>query len=1070
MNIRILTLTLGIALFATAFAPLAHAQSELNVQSVGQIFVDATGHATGQNLNGIIVEANGVISAYTSSDLGEQIFSTVTVQGFAATQKIQGVGSSEVTLDGSNAVISLTDTVDSTLRIDATSATNVDFKLAKGIAVSSESDGDHVATLTDASGQYVGSLVVTGASGAADAASTLAFTATGQLQANLAQGDQVIFNARPVYSPDNSLSEAQASALAQGNLAANVVTEFSGSSDQQSSTNYLAGTTVTTDLSQAATVQSNVQSEAHGSLEVAYDLAYETLPAQNSSQVAVYADGTLEARVDSAAQVSQAAAMNQSAYFVEQAGGRTQVLTSTPAFAASTAHEITVAVASSAQSEAQGTSQTAADAQAAVNGTLTYYNDGKIAGQFMSGVINPPAGQVQSFTDLGTDTEVFQAVDLVHTQFGNVSADGHTAVLAAANADVTLVDDAYATMAVSASQETEATFNLSSDVTAIAMPDGTVELTGPHGYIGEMAIANAGAAVGATGDVASTTRLVTTANGEVDAFLAAGATLVILSDTTAHAHADYGLEVMAHAIAEGRLAGHVLAGTQGGDVVAASYDYYANVALDVTAKARGNYDVYYQSSTAATFAFEARSQAAFTAEKSSDVAVTVDGVRAHEVATAQEAIEESGQADYYTQTQADGAVDVIVNAGLAAVSGANIQIQSLVDTAATAEANQDAFGTFHLFEGGLAVGSFVSLVADQQAGVVDHVDMLSTNTEVFKSIEAGSGAFASAGQDGSSTLSLDNGQAELDFADTTSAYERVVANAETDVNYTLGADVNATLQSANVVTLTAENGSYIGSMVITDAEGRVAANSYFVSDAQGQVQAHLEQGAQVIFRTNVGVESELSADEQALMNQAIASGAVGGQVYVQTQASLSAQAAAALAASGDAAGSAGATGQGAVNSVAESAAQAQGSVTESVTTSYYSNVQIVTAAVQNRVDITVSSSISTGKTLIISLDRNTISGLMTGDADILVDGQAAQQASSYADVLNPSAHGDVYEYYVLAGNAGTQVLISFPHFSTHTVTLKAHDDGTPPVFMYATVFLGALVAVESVVLVRRRWS
>jgi hypothetical protein len=129
---------------------------------------------------------------------------------------------------------------------------------------------------------------------------------------------------------------------------------------------------------------------------------------------------------------------------------------------------------------------------------------------------------------------------------------------------------------------------------------------------------------------------------------------------------------------------------------------------------------------------------------------------------------------------------------------------------------------------------------------------------------------------------------------------------------------------------------------------------------------------------------------------------------------------------------------------------------------------MLTAATKERVDVTVSSTSKVGKTIIISLDPATVAGMASGDAVILFDGHAATQASSYADILDPNDDNGVAEYFVLAGEAGTQVLVSIPHFSVHTVTLKERDTTSAPWFMYATVFLGLLVVVETVVLVRRR--
>ena len=70
--------------------------------------------------------------------------------------------------------------------------------------------------------------------------------------------------------------------------------------------------------------------------------------------------------------------------------------------------------------------------------------------------------------------------------------------------------------------------------------------------------------------------------------------------------------------------------------------------------------------------------------------------------------------------------------------------------------------------------------------------------------------------------------------------------------------------------------------------------------------------------------------------------------------------------------------------------------------------------------------------------------------------EPAREASSYADVLNPADDNGHAEYFVLAGEAGVQVLVSVPHFSVHTVTLRERAS-TNGAYMYATFALGVVV-------------
>jgi hypothetical protein len=187
-----------------------------------------------------------------------------------------------------------------------------------------------------------------------------------------------------------------------------------------------------------------------------------------------------------------------------------------------------------------------------------------------------------------------------------------------------------------------------------------------------------------------------------------------------------------------------------------------------------------------------------------------------------------------------------------------------------------------------------------------------------------------------------------------------------------------------------------------------------------------------------------------MINRAIAAGHVAGQVIVQTQASVEAEVHALERTS---------------ESVATSAQQAYGQVTSAVTAGYGA-VSVVTAATKARVDITVSSALDTGQTLLVSLDPDTIPGMAKGKASIRFDGEAVAQAASYADILDPNDDGGAAEYFVLAGEAGTQVLVSIPYFSVHTVTLEEQRDHPNSLYMYATVILGILALVEGAFLAR----
>lgn len=1046
-------------------APLGAAQAGLNLKSVGEIFVDAEGKAEGQNVAASILEAQGALQAYTSLALGAEIFSEVSIDGWSQVHKIEGVGSSSIVLRGSNAVVTIHDNINSEVQIQATKSTDVAFKLAAGASAELSAGSEHEASVSGSGGAHLGDMIIVDADGAASGNSYFSASANGQLSAHLDGGSQVVFRADPVYVEAEAYTDAVVSALVDGFLAAEVITEFEGSASVQSSVEYFADTWTETTIHADNRVETRVSAQGDAGAMVAYDLAYETLAVSNADDVAVYADGKLAARADSAAEVEASAEAGTAAYFAATANGRTQVLASTPGFSASAQHSlaITATAGASAQLQAQAQAQARAAFEARAEGSFNVYLGGKVAGQFSSSVVASAQAGIQSHVNLETKTEVFTSAEVRADAWTQVQTESRAELrFEGQKTSLTLHDDAYATLMLEAKTAAQADFSLGADVRAYAESSTMAHLeSSATGYAGTMLIVNA------DGSAAADSQLTVESGSSVHAELSSGARLIVQSGAEARAFAS--AEVVAHAVAEGKLGAQVVAGVQGSAVVTSENNFYAGVQADVEAAARGDFTVDFSSevSGAASFVFDARSSAALSAKTSADIQVYVDGQAAARVQSAGAALNAEGHAAFHAEVAAQGQVRVVVNTGLEAGASADVRIVSRLSADAKANAKADAFGSFKLYYDGSAVGSYVSLKTDVEAGVITDF-ALAASGEVFADIKAGASAFVSAGAEGSAVLHLENNEASLDISDTTTAHMRVVAKADTTAEFRLAGDVTAHATSQTIVDLAAEG--YAASMIITSVEGKASADSYFEITADGSVVAHLEAGAQVVFKSHVGIETELSAQQRTMINAAIATGKVGGQVFVQTQASVSAAAKAAAQASARAQASAEASAEAAAEARAAlvAAAQAEGSVTTSITASYYNDVQLVTAATKSRVDVTVSSTVSAGKTIIVSLDKATISGMAQGNAEILVDGQAAVQASSYADILNPSDDGGASEYFVLAGEAGTQVLVSIPHFSTRVVTLRATPVEGPSAFMYATVFLGALIAAETVYLIRRR--
>ncbi|HWG89853.1 MAG TPA: hypothetical protein VNZ52_03295 [Candidatus Thermoplasmatota archaeon] len=1057
------TLFLGLVLLsAITLVPLAEAQSQLNVRSVGEFFVDAAGKASGQNVATGILEAQGALEGFTSLALGTEIFKSVRIDGFSQAQKIQGVGSSSLTLVGTNAVVSVYDNIASAVRIEATADTTIRYELGSEVDAAYASEARNVVDLYAETGAYLGSLILISAEEKAQSFEQLLIEANGNVAARLEAGSTLLFRAKPVYVTSEAYNDAVVEAAAEGYLVAEFITEFDAQGEITSKVEYAQQAEARLVARAEGYLQTEVKSRSEASAIVSYDLAYESVPAETADQVAVYVNGQLATRVKSAAEVQAYAEKGLSAFFAAKANGRTELLASTPQFKAEKSHTLAITATGEAASrtQAQAVAEARARAEAAVAGAFTLHGQGKLAGKFTSVLVAEATATVQAYTALESKTQVFDSVEVKENKNAKLQGAGSDEVrLEGPRADLTMTDNVYSSLLVEAKARAEAVFDLGANVKATMVNENLVRLEGPNGYAGFLIIAEAKAQ--AKGNVQGGSRLVTDAQGKVTAFLEAGAKVVHRSEAEAHASED----LIAQAAARGEVAAQIVAGFKGEAIATSTVKYAVNAAVDVTAAVKGDFVIEQKTKadSATIIVFDGRG-AALAAKSASDIQVFVNGQAAVAADSVAAVLSAKAYATYFVEKSLQGALRVVVNTNAKARADTTVNIVSELEAKAKAAAKMDAFGAFKLFYDGSAVGSFVSLKTNAAAGVVSDYRLQATGQKIFSSIHAGASAFVNAGADAQSVLRLENQQQKLEIVDTTSAYMKILAKAESETVFNLAADVQAKVRGDAVVELVGKGG-YLGSLIITDAQGKASMASEFRATAQNEVTAHLEQGAQIIFRTHVGIETELSAAQRTMMNQAIASGKVAGQVLVQTQAALAAQAHA----SAEAKARIETNAQAKATGLVAASAEAAGRVTTAITTSFYGDVQMVTAATQNRVDVTISSVSHAGKTVLISLDPETLKGLAAGNAVIEVDGQVAAQASSYADILNPADDNGASEYFVLAGEAGTQVLVSLSHFSTRTVTLREPEEGSSPLFMYATVFLGLLVVAETVFIARQKW-
>lgn len=84
--------------------------------------------------------------------------------------------------------------------------------------------------------------------------------------------------------------------------------------------------------------------------------------------------------------------------------------------------------------------------------------------------------------------------------------------------------------------------------------------------------------------------------------------------------------------------------------------------------------------------------------------------------------------------------------------------------------------------------------------------------------------------------------------------------------------------------------------------------------------------------------------------------------------------------------------------------------------------------------VKVTSDVPKGRTILINLEKDTMAISKSEELLALYDGEEILMADDYADVLNPYDE-NAPEYLVLMGAERIQVLVSIPHFSSHTITV-----------------------------------
>jgi PKD repeat protein len=105
-------------------------------------------------------------------------------------------------------------------------------------------------------------------------------------------------------------------------------------------------------------------------------------------------------------------------------------------------------------------------------------------------------------------------------------------------------------------------------------------------------------------------------------------------------------------------------------------------------------------------------------------------------------------------------------------------------------------------------------------------------------------------------------------------------------------------------------------------------------------------------------------------------------------------------------------------------------------------VKIVIETEQQYMRVTVDSESPEGQTVSIDLDNSVIQFNSLDELRVLFDNREIQMATDYDDVFDPTDDNDA-EYMVSLGGEGTQLLVSIPHFSTHTIIIVCERPISP---------------------------
>jgi hypothetical protein len=115
----------------------------------------------------------------------------------------------------------------------------------------------------------------------------------------------------------------------------------------------------------------------------------------------------------------------------------------------------------------------------------------------------------------------------------------------------------------------------------------------------------------------------------------------------------------------------------------------------------------------------------------------------------------------------------------------------------------------------------------------------------------------------------------------------------------------------------------------------------------------------------------------------------------------------------------------------------------------------------------LNSTLIEGKTLIVNVWKDFSPVKWADEFQVFLDGRAINRANNYDDALNPFNEEEP-EYFVVVGSKITQIAISIPHFSSHTIEIVKVPSFTAQLITYAAITVTVCLVAIGVYVLRRR--